>query len=348
MSNTSLESLLENFGVATVMNICVFKLDEDIYNHNRALSSDSFKHLCESKEEERAESKLLFLDTLKISNLSESGPQKTFKAGKINIPIIRHGKQTTLNINDALGRLQTLVHFFGLKRMENFAAYYSTEDFVEPLALEGEMKIVNLKGETETLYLFIPCFVPDGKLTLTQDAEGAFGVFDLSGQLFPVRMKKAFLSENQNGEHYILLSSEYDMILDGFNNGPIEIAEWKKGGYQQKEDEYTTVQVSFKENYDEISGTLTITRTATRYFNDDSLITSDVQKVVTKYRVVNYETIYSKYIIGQHPFISEYEQTATAYIYEFDKVAAVPSDLTTYDDTKIYNEDSIEAISVVE
>ena len=249
---------MEIFGVATVMNICVFKLkDGEIYKHNEALSFDSFWHACEAKKEEGAESKLLFLDTLKISNLSESGPQKTFKAGKINIPIIRHGKQTTLNINDALGRLQTLVHFFGLKPIEGFAACYGTEEFVEPLALEGEMKIVNLKGETETLYLFIPCFLPDGKLTLTQDAEGAFGVFDLSGQLFPMKMKK--IDENNNSKE-----------------------------------------------------------------------------------------IYSKYIIGKHPFISAYEQTVASYIYEFNKVAAVPPDLTTYDDSIIYNEDSVAVESTFE
>ena len=333
MSNTSLESLLENFGVATVMNICVFKLDEDIYNHNRALSSDSFKHLCESKEEEGADSKLLFLDTLKISNLSESGPQKTFKAGKINIPIIRHGKQTTLNINDALGRLQTLVHFFGLKRMENFAAYYSTEDFVEPLALEGEMKIVNLKGETETLYLFIPCFVPDGKLTLTQDAEGAFGVFDLSGQLFPMKMEKKYYLEGET------IKEGY---LGVYDESPVTFYQYETKDWKDKN--HPDLMRTTWNKIENDNGSITLIREASY---GDGTYEYDKVTVATTWDL-NYETIYSKYIIGQHPFISEYEQTATAYIYEFDKVAAVPSDLTTYDDTKIYNEDSIEAISVVE
>ena len=178
---------METFGLVTVMNVHVYKLpSSSVYNYNTVLDNASFNNIA------IGEDKYLYLDTLKISNISDSAPKKVFKAGLLNMPIIRHGKTTTLTINDALGRLSTLQHFFGLERSENTSTIYSTESFVGPLTIEGEMKIVNLNGDVETLYLFVPCLLPSGQLTLTQDAEGGVGVMDLSGELYPMLVRKYF------------------------------------------------------------------------------------------------------------------------------------------------------------
>ena len=167
------------------MNVCVYKLNRyKNYGDKIKPSQGDFSSL----------SDYLFLDTLKISNIKETGPTKTFKAGAFNIPIIRTGKNISIEIQDALGRLDTLKHFFGLREIldsdNNLYSLYRNNASPCPLALEGELKIVNAKNnQTETIFLFIPFFLPDGNLNITADADNNVGVFDLSGSIFPVKIQ---------------------------------------------------------------------------------------------------------------------------------------------------------------
>ena len=160
------------------MNACIYKLHNGAKYGKQQLTPTDFQHL-----------EGCYLDTLKISNIKESNPKKIFKVGAKNFPAIRWGKTVTLEMQDALGRINTLKHFFGVKSTEKYI--YSTNSFAEPLAISGETKIIDLQGNVTTLYIFIPCLVPNSNITITQDAAGEFGVFDLGGELFPVLCKRS-------------------------------------------------------------------------------------------------------------------------------------------------------------
>lgn len=183
-----LQNMLDYFGFVTVMNAHVIKLNSNTV-YGGKLTVNSFNNNC-----------ICGLDTLKISNITESGPKKEFKAGVFSIPVARQGKEVKIEIKDALGSVKKLKTFFNLKSPTNGTdtdeeILYSDNSFAEPIAITGEMKIANTKGQIETIYLFIPFLLPQSQLTITQDAEGEFGVFDLSGQLYPV-----FLEEEKNGK----------------------------------------------------------------------------------------------------------------------------------------------------
>jgi hypothetical protein len=183
-----LNTLLEQFGVITVMNICVSQIDTQASSNEiksfltDVFTEENFKHLTHNGE-------VLYLDTLKISNLKEEGPKKTFKAGARNVPVVRHGKTIKMNITDALGRIATIKHFFGLEVDNKYNIICGTDHYAQPLALSGEIEVIQRNGSVQKLFLFIPYFLPQSNFALTQEAAGDFAVFDLGGELFPVKLK---------------------------------------------------------------------------------------------------------------------------------------------------------------
>ena len=182
---SDLTNLLKNFNFATVMNVCVVKLSDMQYG--KQLTPEDFsEHVC-------------FLDTLKIANITETGPKKEFKTGLNNFPAIRYGKAVTLDMHDALGKVETLKNFFGFKETQS-GSLYSSDHFAEPIALLGQVKVINTEMVNTDLWIFIPCLVPKGVLTITQDAEGEFGVFDLGGTLYPVNF--ATFEDGIHQEYY--------------------------------------------------------------------------------------------------------------------------------------------------
>lgn len=196
MSN-NLNSLLDNFGVATVMDI---KMVRWTSGHNwYKLTEGAFPGMSEK----------LFLDTLKLSNIKESTPEKTFKVGAANVPVARIGKKVTIEIQDALGKIDALTTFFGLEKDEQTGRLYSTLDFSGPLCLEGEAYIINDKGDYEPIYIFMPCCVPDSALELTGSSE-EFGTFNLNVQLFPV----LFTDKNNNTRKIFYAISDESILGD--------------------------------------------------------------------------------------------------------------------------------------
>ena len=111
------DELMKGFGVVTVMNATIFEpvssyygerscadiVDENGYykEAGKAMGVDDFK--CGG----------LYLDTLKIANLTLEGPTKTVTGGQYANPLIKYGKTMTAEIQDALGRADTMVKFFG-------------------------------------------------------------------------------------------------------------------------------------------------------------------------------------------------------------------------------------------
>lgn len=178
--SVNLQTALKNFNFATVMNIAVMKLSEGSYGG--VVGSNIENTGC-------------FLNTLTVSSITESGPKKEFKIGLNNFPAIRCGKTVTIEIQDALGKLDTLQNFFNFKTPAPFNDtqrldyIYSSVEFSEPLALLGQVKLINDTMTTEDVWLFIPCFVPNGAIKITQDIESSFGLFDLSGTIYPTKIK---------------------------------------------------------------------------------------------------------------------------------------------------------------
>lgn len=175
------KDLMDGFGVVTVMNACLYKLKAKKQYVGRsacahttstggALTPNDFD--CTG----------LYLDTLKIANFTQEGPTKTVTGGQYANPLIKYGKTMTCEMQDALGRAATMVEFFGCDYDQESGRLSVTDKFPGAFALEGETFFIDQStGEKVPVHIFIPQFLPDAILTLTQDAEGDATVFDLNG-----------------------------------------------------------------------------------------------------------------------------------------------------------------------
>lgn len=165
------DSLMQGFGILTVMNARIYKMDTSYTSKSgAAYVSTDWTPTGE------------YLDTLKIANITQEGPTKTVTGGQYANPLIKYGKTATMEMQDALGRASTLVRFFGCEYQNSRVSI--TDKFPGPFAIEGETFFIDQKsGDKVTVYIFIPQFTPDAILTLTQDAEGDATVFDLNGSL---------------------------------------------------------------------------------------------------------------------------------------------------------------------
>ena len=177
----SFEQMMNAFGVVTVMNACVYKLKNNISYVGRgscahgetnsgALKPDDF--VCTG----------LYLDTLKIANLTQEGPTKTITGGQYANPLLKYGKTMTIEMQDALGRAPVLVEFFGCDYEDGVLSV--TDKFPGAFAIEGDTFFIDQKtGEKVDVHILIPQLLPDAILNLTQDAEGDAAVFDLNGTI---------------------------------------------------------------------------------------------------------------------------------------------------------------------
>ena len=177
------DDLMAGFGVVTVMDATLYKLapgksyvGKGACKHNNAsggaLVPSDF--VCSG----------LYLDTLKIANLTQEGPTKTITGGQYANPIIKYGKTMTCEMQDALGRAATMVEFFGCDYDAENNRLSVTDKFPGGFCLEGKTFFIDQKtGEKRWVYIFIPQFIPDAILSLTQDAEGDATVFDLNGSV---------------------------------------------------------------------------------------------------------------------------------------------------------------------
>ena len=173
--------LMKGFGVVTVMNACIYKLKEGQNYVGRG-------HCVHGEDNggalkpENFECTGLYLDTLKIANLTQEGPTKTITGGQYANPLLKYGKTMTMEMQDALGRQAVLTEFFGCEYDKENNILSITDKFPGAFAIEGDTFFIDQKsGDKVPVKIFIPQFLPDGILTLTQDAEGDAAVFDLNG-----------------------------------------------------------------------------------------------------------------------------------------------------------------------
>jgi hypothetical protein len=196
----SFDQLMHGFGVVTVMNAKIYEKigtytaicanleggHEKDEHGNEIHSYSSLQAF--NKQDWKPTGEVL--DTLKIANITQEGPTKTISGGQYANPLIKYGKTATMEMQDALGRASTLVRFFGCDYVGGEGGRLSvTDKFPGPFATEGETFFIDQKtGEKQWVYIFIPQFIPDAILTLTQDAEGDATVFDLNGSLGVTRI----------------------------------------------------------------------------------------------------------------------------------------------------------------
>ena len=128
--------------------------------------------------------KPIHLDTLKISSISTEGPTKTATGGMAADTLLKYGKKFTIEMQDAMGRYETLNELYGANISKGKNILAITDRFPGEKTLVGTTFVVDQKtGAKQPLRICIPIFNCDGIFNLTQDAEGDVTTFDLNGQI---------------------------------------------------------------------------------------------------------------------------------------------------------------------
>lgn len=196
-ATATFKDLMDGFGVVTVMNACIYKL-RDGYSYVGRGACQHSEQAGGYLTPEAFACTGLYLDTLKIANLTQEGPTKTITGGQYASPLIKYGKTMTCEMQDALGRAAVLHEFFGCDYDEESGRLSVTDKFPGAFAIEGDSFFIHQKtGEKVSVHIFIPQFLPDAILTLTQDAEGDAAVFDLNGSVNVTKIKDATYDSTQ-------------------------------------------------------------------------------------------------------------------------------------------------------
>ncbi len=179
-STASFDSMMRNgFGVVTVMNARVYNAPAaSVFKNLTAYGVyDQYKnaeYLCE-------------IDTFKVANVTEEGPSKTVTGGQYSNPLIKFGKSARLEMQDALGRAETIDALCGgITETEGgvITGLHFGEDFVGPKMIIGDSFFIDSKtGQQVKVKIIFYQFLPDSIFNLTQDAEGDATVFDMNGDL---------------------------------------------------------------------------------------------------------------------------------------------------------------------
>lgn len=126
----------------------------------------------------------IHLDTLKISSISTEGPSKTATGGMAADTLLKYGKKFSIEMQDAMGRYETLEKLYGANISKGNNILAITDRFPGEKTIVGTTFVVDQKtGAKQPLRICIPIFNCDGIFNLTQDAEGDVTTFDLNGQI---------------------------------------------------------------------------------------------------------------------------------------------------------------------
>ena len=193
-SNATFNSMIQRFGVVTVMNAKVYDV---VYNGTDPKTVDEILAMY---PEEKA---LATLDTLKIANVSQDGPDKTVTGGQYSNPLIKFGKSARLEMQDALGNNEALDALCGTvseyreKTLQTRIALHVGEQFAGPKCIIGDSFFIEKKsGAQVPVKIIFYQFLPDSLFNLTQDSEGDATVFDMNGDL----MTTVINVGDENGE----------------------------------------------------------------------------------------------------------------------------------------------------
>ena len=183
--SASFSSMMERFGVVTVMNV-------DVYNASDIFTDNTPKTVTEIQTAIKAAKALCNLDTLKIANITVDGPSKTVTGGQYANPLIKFGKSARLEMQDALGNAHAIdalcggieEYDEGEGNNKTIKSLHYGEDFEGPKTIVGHSFFIDQKtGQQVPVQIIFFQFLPDSIFNLTQDAEGDASVFDMNGDL---------------------------------------------------------------------------------------------------------------------------------------------------------------------
>lgn len=216
-SVANFQQMIQRFGVVTVMNADVYdtsKFDISAWEEKKA---DAILRELEAKKEDN-QYHLCRLDTLKIANMTQDGPNKTVTGGQYSNPLIKFGKSARCEMQDALGNARALDALCGtvseMDRDVNDLDYntvyavHVTEDFNGPRTIVGDSFFIDQKtGQQVKVKILIYQFLPDSILNLSQDAEGDATVFDMNGDLLTTNILVSTIDGNaeSHGVFYSIL-----------------------------------------------------------------------------------------------------------------------------------------------
>lgn len=193
-SSATFDSMIQRFGVVTVMNA---KIYEVAYEGTEPKTVDEVLAMYSEAKP------LATLDTLKIANANQDGPDKTVTGGQYSNPLIKFGKSARLEMQDALGNNEALDALCGTiseyrqQALTGRIALHVGEQFAGPKCIIGDSFFIEQRtGAQVPVKIIFYQFLPDSLFNLTQDPEGDATVFDMNGDL----MTTVIHVGNSNGE----------------------------------------------------------------------------------------------------------------------------------------------------
>ncbi|MBO5947571.1 hypothetical protein J6Q66_01900 [bacterium] len=171
------DMMKNGFGIVTVMNAQVYE----------ALPVSVLKTKTAYDIVKEAKDPICTLDTLKVANVTEEGPNKTITGGQYSNPLIKFGKTARLEMQDALGNAAAIEALTGGVQEFNdttIVGLHFGEDFAGPKMIIGDSFFIDrISGQQVKVKIVFYQFLPDSIFNLTQDAEGDSTVFDMNGDL---------------------------------------------------------------------------------------------------------------------------------------------------------------------
>ena len=193
-NTASFDSMMKNgFGVVTVMNAKVYP----------AMDVATLKTKTAYQVLEEPGQALCTIDTFKVANVTQEGPNKTITGGQYSNPLIKFGKSARLEMQDALGRAEAIDALCGgimeynevtpegqTASTKTITGLHFGEDFVGPKMIIGDSFFIDrVSGQQVKVNIIFYQFLPDSIFNLTQDAEGDATVFDMNGDLLTTEIK---------------------------------------------------------------------------------------------------------------------------------------------------------------
>lgn len=126
------------------------------------------------------------LDSLRISNITEEGPIKTYKGGIYAKTQARYGKTVRLEMEDAIATVKIMEGLFGAVADEEKGLQFGNTFSGKKFEITGDTFVIDkATGQKKKIKFTFNEFLGDELLNLTLEAEGDFAVMNFGGELLP-------------------------------------------------------------------------------------------------------------------------------------------------------------------
>lgn len=134
------------------------------------------------------------IDSLRISNITQEGPEKVYKGGLYNKTHIKYGRTMRIEMEDVICTPDVLKLFFGATGTDVLS--FKNTFVKQTYAISGTTRILKENGEVATATFSIPKFLPDQLLNLNLEVDGDFAVLDMAGEIQFDEATEAFYTIN--------------------------------------------------------------------------------------------------------------------------------------------------------